>query len=402
MIGLGCEVVSNVYLCGHTGSENHGSEAIIRATAKLLRLSGCEEKATLATFSPDQDIEYGVDQVVTLLPYGQYPFSAVRYLAALRRRVSGSWVPGQDHIQRRLWESVRAGDVCLNVGGDTYCYSTPVPSLALNEAMERLGVPTVLWCASLEESRITPEILSDLRKYRYIVTREVLTHDLVLRLGIAPERVLSSCDPAFNLDSSPVDLPVGFIPGNTVGINISNLVMRQGNQQDMTYRNVTHVIDHVISETDLHVCLVPHAYSSLRNRGDIVLLRNLYQQYAASGRVSLVQDDYNCEQLKYIISRCRFFIGARTHSMIAAYSSGVPAIALGYSLKSRGIAMDLFHTDKGYVLPYDALRHEDDLLEAFMQLMAREPNIKAQYAAILPKYKDTVLSALSQVLAEAS
>jgi len=394
--------VNNVYLCGHTGSENHGAEAIVRATAKLLRLSRHKRRAILATFSPDEDVEYGVDQVVDLLPYGRYRSGVERYVAAIRRKISGSWIPGQDYIQRGLWEAVRTGDVCLNIGGDTYCYSAPVPSLALNEAMEERGIPTVLWCASLEEARITPQILTDLKRYRYIVTREKLTRGLVLRLGIAPERVLSSCDPAFHLSAAQVELPSGFIPGDTVGINVSDLVMRSGDKQDITYRNVTRVMDHVISDTDMHVCLVPHVYSVLRNRGDIVLLRDLYQEYEASGRVSLVEQDHTCEQLKYIISQCRFFIGARTHSTIAAYSSGVPTIALGYSVKSLGIAVDLFGTDKGYVLSYDTLTHEDDLLDALTQLMAHEQDVIAQYAAVLPMYKETVIAALSRVLTEAS
>lgn len=399
MIGLGSEPVSNVYLCGHTGSENHGAEAIVRATAKLLRLSGHEQRATLATFSPEQDVEYGVDQVVDLLPYGRYRSGAERYIAAARRKISGSWIPGQDHIQRALWEAVRAGDVCLNIGGDTYCYSAPVPSLALNEAMEKRGVPTVLWCASLEEARITPQILTDLKRYRYIVTREKLTRDLVLRLGIAPERVLSSCDPAFHLSAAQVELPSGFIPGDTVGINVSDLVMRPGDKQDITYRNVTRVMDHVISDTDMHVCLVPHVYSVLRNRGDIVLLRDLYQEYEASGRVSLVEQDHTCEQLKYIISQCRFFIGARTHSTIAAYSSGVPTIALGYSVKSLGIAVDLFGTHEGYVFPYDALEREDDLMQALVKLLTRECEIVQHYESVLPIYRESALTAVAEVLA---
>ena len=49
------------------------------------------------------------------------------------------------------------------------------------------------------------------------------------------------------------------------------------------------------------------------------------------------------------------FIGARTHATIAAYSSCVPTLVVGYSIKARGIAKDLFGTDEGYVLPVQAL-----------------------------------------------
>lgn len=55
------------------------------------------------------------------------------------------------------------------------------------------------------------------------------------------------------------------------------------------------------------------------------------------------------------------FIGARTHATIAAYSSLVPTLVVGYSVKARGIARDLFGTEKNYVLPVQLLRKEEDL-----------------------------------------
>jgi len=40
------------------------------------------------------------------------------------------------------------------------------------------------------------------------------------------------------------------------------------------------------------------------------------------------------------------FAGARTHSTIAALSSGVPTLSFAYSIKARGINRDLFgHTE---------------------------------------------------------
>ena len=59
-----------------------------------------------------------------------------------------------------------------------------------------------------------------------------------------------------------------------------------------------------------------------------------------TGRVVFFED-HNCMELKGIISKCRFFVGARTHSTIAAYSMGIPTLVVGYSVKARGIARDL-------------------------------------------------------------
>lgn len=64
----------------------------------------------------------------------------------------------------------------------------------------------------------------------------------------------------------------------------------------------------------------------------ILILKKLKDQFNDS-RISIIDKEYNCEQLKYIISRCRFFVGARTHATIAAYSSEIPTLVLGYSIK---------------------------------------------------------------------
>ena len=97
-------------------------------------------------------------------------------------------------------------------------------------------------------------------------------------------------------------------------------------------------------------------------------------------------EDQNCMQLKDIISHCEFFIGARTHATIAAYSTGIPTLVVGYSVKARGIARDLFGTEEGYVLPVQSLRNMDDLTNAFIALYEKKHEISDHLANIMPVY----------------
>lgn len=96
--------------------------------------------------------------------------------------------------------------------------------------------------------------------------------------------------------------------------------------------------------------------------------------------------DMSCQKLKYIISQCRFFIGARTHATIAAYSSCVPTLVIGYSVKSRGIARDLFGTEEHYVLPVQTLEEQEELIKAYDWLAGKEQEIRARLAQIMPAY----------------
>jgi colanic acid/amylovoran biosynthesis protein len=60
----------------------------------------------------------------------------------------------------------------------------------------------------------------------------------------------------------------------------------------------------------------------------------------------LVSPEYNAAETKWIISQMALFAGARTHSTIAALSSGVPTLSFAYSIKAQGINRDIFgHTN---------------------------------------------------------
>jgi polysaccharide pyruvyl transferase WcaK-like protein len=121
---------------------------------------------------------------------------------------------------------------------------------------------------------------------------------------------------------------------------------------------------------------------------DLSVLRYLYNRYKNTNRVYLISDEkLNGPQLKYIISKCRFFVGARTHSTIAAYSSCIPTLVLGYSIKSLGIAKDLFGTYDKFVINVNSLQSDTNLLAGgFNWLYNHELEIKNKLKEIMPSY----------------
>lgn len=63
----------------------------------------------------------------------------------------------------------------------------------------------------------------------------------------------------------------------------------------------------------------------------------------SSDDVVLISPKFNAAETKWIIGQMSAFAGARTHSTIAAISSGVPTLSFAYSLKTRGINQDVFN-----------------------------------------------------------
>ena len=102
-------------------------------------------------------------------------------------------------------------------------------------------------------------------------------------------------------------------------------------------------------------------------------------------------------QLKYLISKCKMFIGARTHATIAAYSTCVPTLVVGYSVKAKGIAKDIFGTYENYVLPVQSLKKEDDLIKAYEWLSTNEKQIRTYLEGFMPEYCKKSLDAGKKV-----
>lgn len=91
-------------------------------------------------------------------------------------------------------------------------------------------------------------------------------------------------------------------------------------------------------------------------------------------------------ELKGYIARCRMFIGSRTHATIAAYSCCVPTVVIGYSVKAKGIAKDLFGTYENYVLPVQAIKDKEDMAYAFAWLLKNEDSIRNRLRTTMPAY----------------
>jgi polysaccharide pyruvyl transferase WcaK-like protein len=121
------------------------------------------------------------------------------------------------------------------------------------------------------------------------------------------------------------------------------------------------------------------------NQDDRQMARLIYDYFGESERFDILDiDRMNYCQIRYAISKCQAFIGARTHAVISAYSMCVPTIALGYSIKSRGIAKDL-ELDERLVVNSKTFA-ESDLLGSFQYLMENLDEIRNHLHEVMPEY----------------
>lgn len=368
----------------HTGSGNHGCEAIVRSTSMIL---GGPGDLMLWSLNKQEELLYKTDSAVENIVESEQlkRFSLPYFEALFKRFVLRKSESYMDVFLKNLFK----GNVAISIGGDNYCYEWSArQAIQLNKKIRKYCKHSVLWGCSIDPEVITDEMRKDLKGYDLITAREPITYKLLKEINPNTVKV---ADPAFLLEKVELPLPEKFIKKNTVGINVSPLIMKYGVDGNVILRNYENMMSYILDNTDMNICLIPHVVWEYNN--DLETIQYLYDKYKETNRVCVLSD-CNCMELKGYISRCRFFVGARTHATIAAYSTGVPTLVVGYSVKSRGIAQDLFGTDENYVLSVQKLESEYELKEKFVWLTNQENEQKEQLLKVIPDYKKQAQSAV--------
>ena len=390
----------------HGGSKNHGCEAIVRSSITLLHtIAACE----LFSFSISEDVAFQLDKICPIFQLGQenshkiestknfikkiLPQILLRAIQVIRNKKTR--LSSYDFKYNMIYQS--NADIALSIGGDNYCYGENTEIAFANKKFSNWGIKTVLWGCSIEPKDIKNDktLCEDLNRYALITARESITFNALVKNGITKNTHLFP-DPAFVMDKVlPTDLPSNFVPGNTVGLNLSPLVQRLEQGGNIAFKNFETLVRYILQNTQMNIALIPHVI--WENNNDLEPLTKLYRQFKHTGRVCLIDKPYNAMELKGIISQCRFMVAARTHASIAAYSTQVPTLVIGYSVKARGIARDIFGTEEGYVLPVQGLKEQDEVARAFINLMANEAKIRAHYKEIMPGYIAKAYQAAEEV-----
>jgi polysaccharide pyruvyl transferase WcaK-like protein len=183
------------------------------------------------------------------------------------------------------------------------------------------------------------------------------------------------------MDKEELPLPEGWQPGNTIGFNYSPLVWKRNKASKEA---ATQLVQHILDTTDMTVALTPHVMIDGNN--DYEILHDFYTAFQANDRVLLLPDNLTAVQYKGYIARMRFFIGARTHATIAAYSNLVPTMVLGYSVKSKGIAKDIFGSER-LVLGIDEIADTQKLIQKFEELKSDEEELREILTKQMPHIK---------------
>lgn len=357
--GLGYEVTFIVF--GHGSADDEGAD-------KLTKEVGCEV----------QQVKFGLRNLIN------FDFTAIKYL--------------------------KKCNYIFDIGeGDSFTDIYKLPRL-LNQSITKILAK--LFCGKLI---LAPQTYGPFNSTmaKLIVRFTLLFADRVYSRDILSKSVVSKLTTKQVEDFTDLAFSLQFIPDavksdeNTqplkVGINVSGLLYNQSmasNNFDLKMKYHTFVenlIEYFLAQ-NIEVCLVPHVISKLVMEDDVSICQRLQNKYPET---TVSPTFKNPSDVKGYISRFDFFIGARMHATIAAFSSGVPVVPCAYSMKFRGVFENL-----GYNAVVDAkeLTTEDAYNKTIEMFNNREELTKAiQKGNLIAKGKlDNYKSRLVELFNEKS
>lgn len=384
--------MKKILIYQHQGSLNHGCEALLYTISKQIKETYEESDIVVTSFNKEYDDKFLFPNVKKIVQNNQwlrrFTFPWFIYQLDLRT-LNNKKVQEAFMYCKPCFKYAKEADVCVAIGGDNYCYNKGKEHWPLERKIKKLGKKMMLWGCSVEPDDIAGELAEHLSNFDVITVRDSISYEALVRGGVK-SKIVQCADPAFLLEMEECKLPKLWETEKMIGINFSPMVMGSMNNKQETRKAVCDLVEHILNNSDEKIVLIPHV--RLPFSDDIDELKIIYEKYKNTDRVILIDDiTLNARQLKYIISKCKIFVGARTHATIAAYSTAVPTLAIGYSVKARGIARDIFGSEEGMTIPIKDLAGTDKLIKAYESIYNNREAIRKKLIDVMPEYSKKAL-----------
>jgi len=340
-------------MSGITGLSNRGVEALVRPVIDKV-VTDFRAEAVVLTKTPAYDAyrinRRGVGFVLDGLTCSG--FSALRWTREL-----GSMFWDRLAPEYRECRSVLASStVLLASGGDVFSseYGGLFRHLRPLQIGLKLDLPVVFLAHSIGPFRTQEEAEAWTRVAReaaLVTVREPASYRYITQdLGLPEDHVHLTADVAFLLEASPP--PNASSWRDAYGISRDRPLVAVAPSQGITgYAHLDadahidawiRVIEMLVQDVGAEVIVIPHVQTNLPNNDDRVIATTLLKRLSHPERVTLAGWDHSAAEFKGIISECELVVGERMHACIAGLGSGVPTVAVGYSVKADGVMRSLF------------------------------------------------------------
>ena len=181
------------------------------------------------------------------------------------------------------------------------------------------------------------------------MARDRQSYDYVIKNVPEQQKIAEYIDVAFFMPYEKIEQESGY---THVGLNISSLLWHGGYTRDNQFelkcdykKLVKEIINYFLSLKNTKVHLIPHVVEGERGiENDYEVSYDIWREYNNANLV-LAPFALGPIEIKSYIAGMDFFMGARMHATIGAFSSGVPVVPMAYSRKFNGLFVDTLQYD---------------------------------------------------------
>ena len=275
----------------------------------------------------------------------------------------------------RFWRIIRKADLVVDIGGgdsfaDIYGRKRLILMFLMRYQAHLARRPFVVAPQTMGPfTKPVSKFLArmSLNRSRLVCTRDQLSTNHLREIKYRGP-IVEACDVALRLPFDPAPVRATGAPLR-VGLNVSGLLMNggyTGNNMFGLTLDYPALVRRIITEFKAHptapeIVLVPHVISEVQPvEDDYRVSVDLAREFDG---VTVAPSFNSPSEAKSYISGLDFFMGARMHSCIAAFSSGVPVVPMAYSRKFAGLFGTL-----GYDWTVDCTKDDpDDILARIFQ-----------------------------------
>jgi colanic acid/amylovoran biosynthesis protein len=347
-----------IAITGVTGFRNRGVEALVRPAVDELMEVFPSATITVATGSPEYDARR--------LSHEQVKFVADFYSEGYWRVREGYSLSLHKKIIRRLLAKLKVNifnppvehvmpfnecDLLIVSGGDIL--SSDYGCSWLEHHFQPVqwaigkGIPTALLAHSIGPFKTEAEIAMWKRTYNdisLITVREELSRQyLTEQLSCNPDRIRTTSDVAFllkpDLGAARGMLPHGDEP--TVAVSVSQGICEWTGVNYRAHLEKWVELLRMIREIwGARVIIIPHVQEAYGD--DRCIATELLRILNFDKGITVFAEDMTAGEYKGLIGRCDMVIAERMHACIAGISTGICSVAIGYSVKAKGILSQVY------------------------------------------------------------
>ena len=346
-----------VVITGVTGFRNRGVEALVKPVVEGLLQEFSDLDIDIVTLSPQYDALRLTEPRVRFFqdhwastgtwapstpPNGKAKFFS-RVMRRLLRLINLQPIT---HLQKSTQMPFDQPDLLIVTGGDILSGDYGTPSLRHWAEPIRWaranGVRSVILSHSIGRFK-TDEEVAIWNQIEDAATEITLREPLSLQyltttLKKDPNRYRVTADVAFLLNED-LNLKKRFssakqLPRVALSINAGITKFTQVDPSQH-FRTWIEMIQMILNNWKAELLLIPHVQEPYGD--DRVLATEIARHFNFDPRITVLAEDLSAEEYKGAISVCEMLVAERMHAAIAGLSTGVPTVAIGYSIKAEGI-----------------------------------------------------------------